>query len=103
METSNSTSPKILVEMVPTPGIKQVALNPNQLGQRSLTALDNAMGAIQEMSSRLSTTMEQILSSNKEVEVSFGLKLTMEGSAIITKAGVEATINVKITFKKEGA
>jgi hypothetical protein len=35
------------------------------------------------------------------VEVSFGLKLTAEGNAMVAKVGVEATINVTMTWERK--
>jgi hypothetical protein len=98
-EQGNGMQPKILVEMTPAPGVKQVSLNTNEISRKSMEALDNAMVAIKEMSTRVSNTMDKIIANTKEIEVTFGLKLTIEGSAIITKAGVEATINVKLVYK----
>jgi hypothetical protein len=41
----------------------------------------------------------------KSAEASFGLKLTSEGNALITKGGLETDINVTLTWelKKENA
>jgi hypothetical protein len=36
-----------------------------------------------------------------KVEVSFGLKLTAEGGALIAKAGVQAAINVIMSWERK--
>jgi len=35
------------------------------------------------------------------VEVSFGLKLTAEGNAVVVKGGMEAAINIKMTWNRQ--
>jgi len=43
-----------------------------------------------------------IISENfKEVQVEFGVKLDVEAGALIAKTGVEATINVTLTWERE--
>jgi hypothetical protein len=59
------------------------------------------------MATYIVATMDSISESTRpsKVEASFGLKLTAQGNALITKGNLEANINVTLTWglKKENA
>jgi hypothetical protein len=96
----------ILVELAPRPGVVQVSLarlSAEELAALSAKALDSAMTTVQHMSERVSATIDGLAGNPDEVEVEFGLKLDVEGQALIAKAGAEAAINVTLTWKREEA
>ena len=65
------------------------------------------MNTIHQMATYIVATMDSVSESTRpsKVEAAFGLKLTSEGNALITKGGLEANINVTLTWelKKENA
>jgi hypothetical protein len=94
----------VLVELAPAPGACDVGIL-EDVEQKSAEALNSAMNTIHQMATYIVATMNSVSESTRpsKVEAAFGLKLTSEGSALITKAGIEANINVTLTWelKKE--
>ena len=93
----------ILVELMPPTGLEQVSLSslsPEEIAKRSAKALDSAMSTIHHMARRVSTMIGALCARPTQVEVAFGLKLDAESGAVIAKAGMEASINVKLTWKE---
>ena len=89
----------ILVDFPPRPGVVKVSTSPEDMAERSARAVDRAMQTIREMAERVTATVRGIAEKPQQVEVAFGLKLDAEVGALIAKTGVEASINVKITWK----
>ena len=91
---------RFLVELAPQTGqVRQVALTtPEDIAARSAEALDNAMDAIRHMARRVVDTVTPLQIAPSSVEIEFGLKLTAEGNAIITKATIEGNLKVKMTW-----
>lgn len=94
-------SKPIIVEFEPRPGMKQVGISPIDMADRSIKALDSAMNAIYYMAKRVNSAVDAIDKKPDGVEVEFGLKLDAETGAIIAKAGIEATLNVKLIWGKQ--
>lgn len=93
----------ILVELTPRPGLQQVSLPslpPEKLAELSAKALDSAMSTVHQMTDRVSSMVYDLAGDPNEVEVEFGLKLDVEGQALIAKAGAEAAISVTLTWKR---
>jgi len=94
----------VLVELAPSPGVQKAARSYKDMAEMSPKALDSAMNTIHHMARRIVATMEALSDDKKptQVEAAFGLKLSTEGGAIIAKAGLESTINVKLTWENKG-
>ncbi|MFL5386292.1 MAG: CU044_2847 family protein [Longimicrobiaceae bacterium] len=102
--SSDSSSPynkPILIELRSAPGLKQVAISPQDLARRSAEALENAMHAIQHMAGRVMESIDSLAKRPSSVEVEFGLKLDTAGHAIIASAGAECTLNIKLVWERK--
>ncbi len=97
----------VLVEFAPAPGTRGVSITTKDIEQKSAEALNSAMNTIHQMATYIVATMYSVSESTRpsKVEAAFGLKLTTEGNVLITKGGLEANINVTLTWelKKENA
>ena len=94
---------RILVEFERQPGAFDVALSsPEDVARKSAEALDSAMDTIHNMARRVIATVDALPHRPTQAAVTFGIKLTAEAGALITKAGVEATINVTLTMEGKG-
>jgi hypothetical protein len=91
----------VLVEFTLRPGLREVSLSPDDIAEKSAKALDSAMNAIHHMARRVSAMIDTLSDRPAEVEVEFSLALDAEAGAMISKAGVEAGFNVKLTWKRE--
>ena len=93
----------ILVDLQPVAGIRSVSIDPKDLAQKSKEAIDHAMKSMQGMAKKTVRAIKKIPISERPhtVEVSFGLKLTAEGNAVVAKAGMEAAINVTMTWNRK--
>ena len=93
----------VLVELTPAPGACDVGII-EDIEEKSAEALNCAMNTIHYMATYIVATMNSVSESSRpsKVEATFGLKLTSEGNALITKTGLEANINVNLIweFKK---
>ena len=93
----------ILVELTPVAGVRSVSISPTDMLEKSKEAIDHAMKSMQGMAKKTVRAIKKIPISERPhtVEVSFGLKLTAEGNAVVAKAGVEAAINVTMTWNRQ--
>jgi hypothetical protein len=93
----------ILVDLQPVPGIRTVSADPKNIAEKSKEAIDHAMKSMRGMAKRTVKSIKEIPVSERPhtVSVSFGLKLTAEGGALVAKAGVEAAINVTMTWNRK--
>ena len=90
----------ILVEFTPGPGLKQVSLAPADLAGKSTEALDSTMNTIHHMAGRVFATVDALANRPTQVDVEFGIKFDAQAGALIAKAGMEASINVKLTWER---
>ncbi len=91
----------ILVEFAPRPGVQQVALigdGIEKLTEKSAEALDGAMNTIHHMARRVNAAVHSLPQKPSTVEVEFGLKFDAEAGAILSKAGMEASVNIKLVW-----
>lgn len=91
----------VLVELASISSTRAVSTIPKDIEQKSAQALNSAMNTIRQMAKYIAVTMDSVSESARpsNVEAKFGLKLTNEGNALITKAGVEANIEVTLTWE----
>jgi tRNA A37 threonylcarbamoyltransferase TsaD len=92
----------IIVEFAPVPGVRSVSLSPKDAIEKSQEAIDDALKAMGAMAKKTVKAIKDIPVSERPgtIAVSFGLKLTAEGSAVLAKAGMEAGINVTMTWSR---
>jgi hypothetical protein len=93
----------ILVELQPAAGVRAVSAGPNTIAEKSGEAINHAMKSMRAMAKKTVKAIKEIPVSERphKVEVSFGLKLTAEGNALVAKAGVEAAINVTMSWERK--
>lgn len=91
----------VLVDFSGQGGLKDVARRPEELAERSITAIDRAMGTIQEMARRVEATVTALAQRPQEVQVEFGLKLDAAAGALVARSGVEAHIVVTLHWKDD--
>jgi hypothetical protein len=89
----------VIVEFPVEAGVQQIARSPEDLARKSGEALDRAMETIQGMSTRLARTVDDMVRRPSSVELEFGVKLTAEAGAIVSKIGGEAALNVRLTWE----
>ena len=94
----------ILVELTPTAGVRSVSISPKDMLEKSKEAMDHAMKSIRGMAKKTVRTIKEIPISERPttISVEFGLKLNAEGNAVVAKAGMEATLNVTMTWEHKG-
>ena len=94
----------ILVELTPTAGVRSVSISPTDMLEKSKEAMDHAMKSIRGMAKKTVRTIKEIPISERPttISVEFGLKLNAEGNAVVAKAGIEATLNVTMTWEHKG-
>ncbi|MBD2077812.1 hypothetical protein H6F86_28770 [Phormidium sp. FACHB-592] len=91
----------ILVEFAIQPGIEEVGINipsGTELTKRSAQAISNAMDTIRSMACYVIATMNSLPERPSQVEVQFGIKLNIEGNAVVAKAIGESNISVKLVW-----
>jgi len=93
----------ILVDFEYRPGASEVTLSPADIAKRSAEAMDSAMNTIHNIARRVITTVDALPRRPTQIEVEFGIKLAAEAGALITKTGVDATLNVTLTLEREAA
>lgn len=114
MSSSSSSSHKesspILIEFVreeESSGLQPVGVrdwfkkDKPRLENKSNAAVDKAMNTIQEMSNRVSSTIQSLQLKPKNVEVAFGIKFDAELDVMIAKVGTEASMTVTLKWENE--
>ena len=94
-------SPVILVEFPRRPGVEQVSLVPADVIAKSEAALEKTAEAIRSLAQRVTSSLDTLEVRPKEIEVSFGLKFDAEAGVLVSKAGVEASVSVKLVWKSD--
>jgi hypothetical protein len=91
----------LLIEITPTAGVQEVALTPDQMAAKADEVMTKVMNAIHGVSARFSDLYANLPDQFTQVELSFGVKVTSEMGALIAKAGIESTFNVKLVWQKK--
>ncbi len=91
----------LLIEMTPTPGTMEVALTPDQAVAKADEVMQKVTNAVHSMSEHFSHLYDNLPDQFTQVELSFGVKITSEMGALIAKAGLESTFNVKLVWEKK--
>jgi hypothetical protein len=91
----------LLIEITPTPGVQEVALSTEELAAKADEVMTKVMNAIHGVSERFGDLYGTLPDQFTQVELSFGVKVTSEMGALIAKAGLEATFNVKLVWEKK--
>jgi hypothetical protein len=91
----------LLIEITPTPGVMEVALTPEELAAKADEVMQKVMNAVHGVSRRFGDLYTNLPDQFNQVELSFGIKINSEMSAIIAKAGVESTFSVKLVWQKK--
>ena len=91
----------IIVEFAPVPGVRSVSLTPKDVIEKSQEAIDDALKKMRGMAKKTAKAIQKIPVSEKPntISVSFGFKLTAEGGVVLAKAGLEAGINITMTWQ----
>ena len=91
----------LLIEITPTAGVQEVALTPAELAAKADEVMQKVMNTIHATSQRFSNLYAGLPDQFTQVELSFGVKVTSEMGALIAKAGIESTFNVKLVWEKK--
>ncbi|HVN17108.1 MAG TPA: CU044_2847 family protein [Anaerolineales bacterium] len=104
MQVSNNDD-VILVEFEPASGVRTFGLSPTDIAEKSQEAVDQALKTVQAMAKKSLAAIQAIPLAQRPdtIAVEFGLKLDVEGTAVVAKASVEAAINVTLTWQKATA
>ena len=98
--TFDDTAP-LLIEITPEPGVMEVALTQEQIAAKAEAAWQSVMNTVHTASKRFSSLFDNLPDQFNQVELSFGIKISSEMGAIIAKAGLESTFNVKLVWQKK--
>ena len=97
--TIDETAP-VLIAPASVAGLRDVALDPAEVAERTAEALDRAMGTVHNMARRMLAVKDALAERPTRLEFAFGLTLDGEaGVAFLAKAGVEATLSVTLGWE----
>ncbi len=91
----------VIVEFPERGGFREVSSSPEDIAQKSAEALGKAMDTIHHMARRVTAMIDQISDPPSQVELDFGIKFSSEAGAVIAKAGIECSINVKLVWERD--
>ncbi|HEY4302878.1 MAG TPA: CU044_2847 family protein [Gemmatimonadaceae bacterium] len=90
----------IIVEFPRRAGVAEVSLTAGDVIAKSQLALAKTTEAIKEIALRVTAGLEDLVVRPQEIEVTFGLKFDAEAGVVVSKAGVEASVEVKLVWKE---
>ena len=67
----------------------------------SEVAINKAMGTIENVSQRLTSTVNQLDKSINTVEIDFGIKFDADFDVLVAGAGVEASLTVRLKWERK--
>lgn len=89
----------------PQEGLMEASLggtrNAGQWVEKSREALDKAMDTVAAMAQRAASLGERIPAEFTEAEITFGVKLDYEAGALLTRAGAEGSLSIKLTWERK--
>ena len=91
----------IEVEDVASGDVKPVSKLPGELAAKARKTLSEAIEDVAPMIRTLKQQLNDAIEPADEVEVKFGIKLSGEISAVVTKASSEATYEITLKWKKK--
>ncbi|TNF88750.1 MAG: hypothetical protein EP301_04340 [Gammaproteobacteria bacterium] len=110
MATNDNGTILVEFDFEPQTGLQEAGLSfipksPEELAEKSAAALDKAMETTQAMAGRLSETAsklreQKLVEGPDGIEMAFGIKLDAEAGALLSKAGLEASISVKLSWSR---
>jgi hypothetical protein len=102
-ETSSPQDFVVLVDFPDQHGLVQASLEEDMArwAEKSKVALDKAMATIAVMAQRAGQLHDRIPAEFNQAEITFGVKLDFEAGALLTRAGAEGSISVKLNWKRK--
>lgn len=100
MSTTPDKNEPILVELAEIPGEEEVSLSSVDVAEKSVEALNSAMGTIKYMAQHAVATIDtlEVPSHPTQVEIEFGIKLDVEANAWVAKSRGEGNIVVRLSW-----
>lgn len=86
------------VEDVASADIKPVAKTPGELAAQARKSLSEALDGITPMVKTIKQRLNSVTEPGDEIEVKFGVKLSGEIDAVVTKVGGEATYEITLKW-----
>jgi hypothetical protein len=102
MEQNSADTAPLMVEFPLEGGVRAIARTPADLAAKSSEVIDDAMGTINEMSERFRHAVDRMPVRPSQIELSFGIKLSAEVGAIVSKVGGEAALGVRLVWGDVG-
>ena len=102
MEQNSADAAPLMVEFPLEGGVRGITRTPADLAAKSSEVIDEAMGTINEMSERFRQTVERMPVRPSQIELSFGIKLSAEVGAIVSRVGGEAALGVRMVWADAG-
>jgi hypothetical protein len=99
MTDAETSAEPIVVDFSVRPGRQQVALTAEEVAAKSALAMERSLATIEQMARKVEGTMRSLGDMRPDgVDVTFGIRFDVEAGAIITKAGIEANLEVKLRW-----
>jgi Trypsin-co-occurring domain 1 len=86
------------VEDVASEDIEPVTKSPGELAAKARRSLNEALDGIAPMVRTMKKRLNDVTDSGDEIEVKFGVKLSGEIDAVVTKMGSEATYEITLKW-----
>ena len=100
-ELENGGTVLVEVEVPDEPGMKAAGVSAGKMVEKAKQTFDAALDQVGAVSEVVLGKLRQI-SSPDEIQVEFGLKMNLEGSAFIATAGAEANFKVALKWMANG-
>jgi Trypsin-co-occurring domain 1 len=89
------------VEDVASEDVEPVAKSPGELAAKARRSLSDALDGIAPMVRTMKQRLNNVTDPGDEIEVKFGVKLSGEIDAVVTKIGSEATYEITLKWSNK--
>ncbi len=97
--TNNTGTVTVFVEFPQHGGLAPVGnLSLEDQIARSQRAVEQSMDTIRFMAHKVQATIDNITDPPQHIEITFGITFNAEAGAVLAKAGMECSINVKLAW-----
>ncbi|GAA3191569.1 CU044_2847 family protein [Dactylosporangium siamense] len=99
---SLSTGGVVYVEVDDERAVVRAGTGPAEALTRAAASVTSVFNVIRDTADDALSTLQGMVSAPSRVELEFGVSITGEASAVVTKAGAGANLKVTVVWEKDG-
>ena len=96
-----SSGGQVLVEVNDDHGVVRAGTGPGDVLMKTTASLARVFDDVRDAADDALSTMRRMSTSPSQIQLAFGVSLTAEANAVITKAGAEANLTITVVWERD--